>query len=220
MNRKKHSLFTLVELIVVIAIIAILAGMFLPALSKARERARRVNCAGNLKQIGLAFLMYSGDYDGFFGEPNNSAYDGSHLVTTYISDGKVWACPSATNNNPTAPGNYIFGANQWKDDGTFIGDAGYTLVDSILAIATQNNVYDPGTALLGQDGDQTNLLLTSQTPVSPIVPSFFPTSELIEVEQSISSGNHGEEYISNLFGDGHVGGLSTVKITSFLPPAD
>ena len=58
--------FTLMELLVVIAIIALLSSMLLPALVEAREMGRRVKCISNLKQCGLAFMMYADDYNGWF----------------------------------------------------------------------------------------------------------------------------------------------------------
>ncbi len=63
MNRKRHA-FTLIELLVVIAIIAILMAILMPALNRAREQGRRAVCQGNLKNLMLAWLMYSDENEG------------------------------------------------------------------------------------------------------------------------------------------------------------
>ena len=63
-RRRDRRAFTLVELLVVIAIIAILAALLLPALSAARQKARKTACLSNLRQVGVAVLLYAGDHDG------------------------------------------------------------------------------------------------------------------------------------------------------------
>lgn len=85
-TRRRREAFTLIELLVVIAIIAILAGMLLPALSAARERARLASCISGLKQIGVAAFLYANNNDGLVPICQESGGSTSWSVKSYATN--------------------------------------------------------------------------------------------------------------------------------------
>jgi prepilin-type N-terminal cleavage/methylation domain-containing protein len=104
MVRAQKRGFTLIELLVVIAIIAILAGLILPVLARARESARRTSCASNLKQIGTCLGLYAdvpanGTYPvGPTADRPGAMTALGYLYNQYLSDYRIFSCPS----KPTA----------------------------------------------------------------------------------------------------------------------
>ncbi|MEY2409856.1 MAG: hypothetical protein QOF48_2526 [Verrucomicrobiota bacterium] len=114
----RHPGFTLIELLVVVAIIAILAAMLLPALSNAKEAAKRITCINHLKQLALAGSMYADENEGQY--PSRQAPFWMTRLQPYYQDMRVLVCPSdpqapalTTNAPDTAPRSYLI--NGWND---------------------------------------------------------------------------------------------------------
>ena len=117
----KKKRFTLGELIIVLAILVILAlmvSMYLPDRYR-HEKRRRVNCNANLKQIGLALLMYSGDANGYFIlTPNGNNFEPLNQMEL-LNDSKVFGCPSSIDIAITARSStYRYGGSGIRDDNT------------------------------------------------------------------------------------------------------
>ncbi|MDD3926051.1 MAG: prepilin-type N-terminal cleavage/methylation domain-containing protein [bacterium] len=171
----KENGFTLMELLVVIAVIAILASILFPVFNKVREKGRQVTCQSNLRQIGMAMLMYAQDYDSCLPMYQSGGYFWYFRLSTYLSRPLNQAvgvnyliCPSLDSEKEKTygvTGTVSYGANYGNVFNTTkpCGVDEISLKTFLVGDAVGTNIYSPKTYPFKVDSDGDGINDTTAT---------------------------------------------------------
>ncbi len=226
-NHKRTFGFTLIELLVVIAIIAILAGMLLPALAKAKAKGKKTYCYNNLKQMGLAMLMYAEDNNNKVPRGNEPFWwqmyipylGGSAAARDQYNRVKVYTCPSYP-VEPRWPQLVCYVVNAWD----FASPRDMTGRE-IRAGSSLSRVQAPSETIYFADNENgswrpvfatTNIIRGTPDLNDVWAPTHLPyrnaTNSPLSGERRVAARRH-DQGLNLLYFDGHVGWKNSRRMT-------
>jgi len=196
--------FTIIEVLVVVAVVAILAGLLIPSLGKARQGARRAACRSNLKQIGVALQIYAAQNHQWLPSTSVGActhyiyaagpYGLGRLYPKLLSDLGVFFCPEATYYSEHG----LYGVRGWGND---------------MGLPVASSYYYRASLVVFQGFDQYTKGTYHALKHQALVMDY-------NIKYDIGKHNHGGTYVNILFSDGHVVGVPDPEHRAATQPDD